>query len=629
MSILLGIAAHLAINALVIVYAAAAAVVGIGILRLLDTTRDTRFSIPETAAAFLFGQAVLGTLWQTLAVFGAFYWWLVAAFLLGILAGGALAFAPAFSAARETAWRPSIGREEKPFAIAAIAAMILFAPLSLLPPGTDAMAFYISQPKLIAATHSFTPLASYEAFAQLGLSSEMHYAALFALGGDHIGGLAGKLFIWVVGAANLSTAWGIGQRLKLAPLGCWFIVILILTSTAVTLILWDGKTDLVPAGLALAAIYFLLAPELRKGDIGAAGACTGLACVGKLSFVPSFGLTIGLLFLRRLYLDRDPGSSLVKHVAATGALFAAFAAIPFAFLVLKNTIVAGEPLAPFFFFGDTTPFPLDQVWFSPENTRWILSTYPLALVFGQYPMQHGNISVLLLAMCPLLLLPAVRKAANGTVLWLAVAGIAGTIAWVVLRPSVLAPRYILPSLLVLTPAVAVAMVWFWRLNAAARVVLTVAVAAPMLLTASESLALINMHRTYLVRLPAKLGSPIWRTADIANNSKRPDTRVFNLMYYSSMYRADLLKCMLALDPDTTKAMKTSTADFWTALYKRGVTHISYDKLTHKPRLANPLDPLAAPPWLDVKETRLNDRFSSFELFPRSGAPSVEEHCTIK
>jgi hypothetical protein len=46
-------------------------------------------------------------------------------------------------------------------------------------------------------------------------------------------------------------------------------------------------------------------------------------------------------------------------------------------------------------------------------------------------------------------------------------------------------------------------------------------------------------------------------------------------------------------------------------------------------LANPLDPLAAPPWLDVKETRLDDRFSSFELFPRSGAPSVEEHCTIK
>lgn len=627
MAIMHGINTYLAIAALVMVYSAAAVLAGDVILRLLNATCiNPQHRYVENAAAFLLGQGALGTLWQVLAVFGAFHWWAVAVVLFAAIAWGAVACLPVLFDDGLRTPLPRLSAEERPFALAAIGVMVLLAPLSLLPPGTDALAFYISQPKLIAATHTLTPLISYETFAQLGLSSEMHYAVFFSLAGDHLGWLAGKSFIWVVGVASLVMAWGIGRRLSLEPLGCWFIVILLLTSTAFTLILWDGKTDLLANGLALAALYFLLAPPLSRGDLAASGLATGLACAAKLSFIPSFGLTIGLLLAQRLCRSRQPSAPILARLAVGSLWFAGFAALPFAILVMKNWIVLGEPLAPFILFRSAAPFPLDQVWFSPENARWIVATYPLALVFGRYPMQHGNISVLLLAMCPLLLLPAVRKVANGTVLWLALAGIAGTVAWVVLRPSVLAPRYILPSLLAVTPAIAVAMVWFWRAGAGARVVLAFAVAAPMLFTAIDAVGLMNGHKKYLLTLPTELSSPIWRTADVANSSARPDARVFNLMYYSSMYRADLLTCMMALDPGALKAMQASTSEFWAWLYKRGVTHVSYDILTHKAMLPRPLDPLAAPSWLDVRETSIDERFSSYELVPRTGAPSVETSC---
>lgn len=631
MSVATSILTHLAVNGLALLYCGATVLTGRAILKAMGASRFPESGgLVAVAAALTLGQGVLGVIWQGLAMLSLFYWWSV---LLVLIAGTVLGFPGAMTRAAfaerlsRMDWRALASRNTDRavmwFAAAACVLMAMFAPLSVLPPGADAMAFYVSQPKLIAAAHFFLPLPGYETFAQIGLASELHYAVFFSIGGDHIGELAGRLFIWILAAASLALAWGIGARLNLPKFGRWLLVILLLTSTAFTLLVWDGKTDLVPNGLALLAIYLLLAPTLLKGDVAAAGLASGLACAGKLSFIPSFGITIGLLLCFRIFALRD-GQAL-RRLIGSGSRFAVWAVLPFIALMLKNGIVFGEPLAPFIMLKGGKAAALDQVWFNPENTAWIIKTYPLALAFGQYPMQHGNVSALLLVALPLLFWIS-RKKITTLPFQLAVAGLAGILAWVILRPSVLAPRYILPCLFALLPAAALLMSLYWRSSGRfGRGLLATAVASSMLITAVDAGALLVNNWRYLLRLPVTIANPIWQVADVANHSKRPDVRVFNMMYYSSMYRSDLAACMLAFDDDILKRFPT-ISEYWGWMYTQGITNVSYDRLTHESRLPWPLDPEKTPRWLEVKEIRIDDRFRAYELHPKNDAPQVSSRC---
>src|SRR5207245_2881748 len=61
-----------------------------------------------------------------------------------------------------------------------------------LPPRGDSAAYYMVFPRVIAASHSLTPLRGLEDLAQLGVQGEMDHAALMSLGSDR----AAKLFVW-------------------------------------------------------------------------------------------------------------------------------------------------------------------------------------------------------------------------------------------------------------------------------------------------------------------------------------------------------------------------------------------------------------------------------------------------
>ena len=79
------------------------------------------------------------------------------------------------------------------------------------------------------------------------------------------------------------------------------------------------------------------------------------------------------------------------------------------------------------------------------------------LVFGRYPMQGGGLSFLFLAFLPFLIwLSRPLSWRDSRVTALSIAALSGIIAWMVLRPSVIAPRYILVPLLLLTPILTIA-----------------------------------------------------------------------------------------------------------------------------------------------------------------------------
>jgi hypothetical protein len=610
---------------LLLAYAAAAVLAGIGFLQMVRFQRGDAPRIERLGLAFTLGQGLVGTLWQVLASISMFSrWWVIGALVL-VSAGGVAAYRrdPSAWLSLPSAFRRPALTAATVLTAAATVLMALNFLMSLLPPGTDAMAFYISQPKLIAALGSFVPLSGYQAFAQIGLAAEMHYGAFFLLGGEHAGELAGKAFVWMTGAASLVVLSGLARLAGLGPFGRAVTVAIAVSGTAFTLVLWDGKTDLVPNALALAAIYGVLLQQANPARTAITGLAAGMACVGKLSFIPSFGVTLFVLFLRQALLAPGWPARLVRDGAATVAWFL----LPVAALILKNAMGYGEPFAPFLLLHPGPKAELDQVWFSPDNTWWIVATYPLALTFGQYPMQHGNVGVPVLAALPFLLVPALRRSVGSTALWMGVAGLAGVLAWVALRPSVLAPRYILPCLFLLAPVSAAVVAWIWEHGrTAARCVLAAAALMLLVPQAGESLSTVSDNRYYLLALPKTSTHPIWRTADAANTSSRGYVRVMNLMYYSSMYSPGLLACMKAVDVRDLKGISQTSRQFWEWAYRHGVTHVSFDRLTHAPLLGTTLDPTDSPDWLTVRETRIVDRFSSFELVAGPSAPAPDETC---
>jgi len=615
----------LPVVALLVVYATAIILAGIILLHLMRFRINDAGPTERAGLAFTLGHGLIGTLWQIFATASVFSRWSVITTLLLVIAGGVVVCRhdPVTWIPRLSVWRRPAIMAATVVTAASATMMALHFPLSLLPPGTDALAFYISQPKLIAAVGSFVPLSNYEAFAQINLAAEMHYGAFFLLGGDHIGELAGKAFMWMAGAASLVVLSGLSRLAGLGGFGRAVTVAIAVSGTAFTLVLWDGKTDLIPNALALLAVYGVLLPADNPARPAITGIASGMACVGKLSFIPSFGVTLAILFLRQAMHQPVLQARLMRDTATTAAWFL----VPIVALVLKNTVGYGEPFAPFLLLNPGARAELDQVWFSPENTRWIVTSYPLALTFGQYPMQHGNVGVPIMAALPFLLVPAIRRGAGSTAVWMAIAGLVGILAWVILRPSVLAPRYILPCLFLLAPACAAVFVWMWKEGGPiARAAMVVSALTMFVVQVSEVLSTILNNRFYLLVLPENSTHPIWRTADFANTSRREDVRVLNLMYYSSMYRPDLLVCMKAVEVRDLKSLSRTSKQFWEWAHRHGVTHVSIDRLTHAHFLGTSLDPADAPTWLEVRENRITERFSSFELIAKPDAPRPEETC---
>ncbi len=70
---------------------------------------------------------------------------------------------------------------------------------------------------------------------------------------------------------------------------------------------------------------------------------------------------------------------------------------------IKNALLFGEPFAPFLTLHGQASHITSQRWFSPETTAEIVAVYPLALVFGRYPMMGGTLSPLLLMVAPLVI----------------------------------------------------------------------------------------------------------------------------------------------------------------------------------------------------------------------------------
>lgn len=535
---------------------------------------------------------------------------------------GQLREASAAAIAAVGEWREeALAWQALALATASLVALLALAAI-VFPPIGDGEAFYFVYGKFIAAGEQLAPLrGSYEPFSTIGLLGEVHFASLMALSGPGVA----KLFVWLVAlaacvlAAELGRLCGLGRRGRLA------LVILVLTSSTFTHYISDGKVDLFAAALGLGAYFWVLLPVERGGDratMSIAGVMGGLACVAKFSYLPV--LAPGLLVI--LALKTYPRmAERLRAVTALG-LAAALSTVPH---LVKNGMFFGEPLAPFLTASPERSW-ISQAWFGPEATAWIVKTYPLALVFGEYPMQGGTISFAWLALLPLAaLLPRSAWRREGPLAQATLAGAVALLLWIVLEPSIIAPRYILaPLILLLIPAaravdyVSARDTRIVTLGVAAFVALAIALVAtiqPIRTLPREAVAALRgrlpvCHRAHIYCYDLQ---PVNRLAT-------PGERAFLLLYHAYWLRPDLLLCRnTAREAGLLKEPRTERT-LWEVLYDRGFGLIIADRVSHKRELE--LLAESPPPWLDVRVAVDGSRFITYRLASRDSSRRPATRC---
>jgi hypothetical protein len=586
----------LAAIALTCAYAAACWLTGLGILRQFQAGRQEP-PIPSSAdhaIRFLFGIAVLAAVWQGLGLVSLFTPALILTTLVVFVAHGLFWLHAdrrrSAGVAKKTASLVRLPPIWAILALAVVGAWVCTAARALIfSAGGDAEAFYMVLPKIMASSERLVPQPNYHDFSQIGLLGEMHFAALFALQSP----MAAKLLVPLVGVATLGLILAFCEECGVDYRGKIVAALIVCSSTAFMNVLWVGKVDAFGAALGLAAFWFALDATSRNDTRAylVAGLFTGFAVVAKFSNLPVLGAGILFLWLSEGVRRSVPWSTMAKHGLVLGC-GACLALLPH---FVKNVVLFQEPFAPFLFLHETGQHWADQAWLNAANTRYLLLTYPLALVYGDYPMQGGTMSPLILALVPVGFIVArwSRETTRPVVSRLAIVGGIGVLTWMAVRPAVISPRYILATLLLFAPVGGWAAGMIFR-----RANTSLMLKGATFLALSYAAVLPNLdHAFFFSTLRAGgygTGNCVLSAScpglEQMNAAAAEGERIYFLGHYAYHLRPDLLQCMNSTDD--------AVAD-WPALIDRGFKYVVVQKASHA-TAAPWLSEDRAPPWLNVR-----------------------------
>lgn len=564
------------------------------------------------ATSFLLGEGFLASLWLLLALGDWFFPRTVAFFtftfaLSGLFLGRSVFVS--FTKQLVSIWKELRSDSWGWQLIAGLTVLLCLMWFTSLgrPLTFDATAFYMALPKFIAYTHRLTPLPGYEAFTNIGLQAEMHYAALMSLHSME----SAKLFSWPtiisggIMLASMGRIAGMGRR------GQWLTFSILFSSTAVIWLSGDGKTDLFGAALGLAAYYwaFQFRFNRTKYTLLLIGLFSGFAFVAKLSNIPVIIPGIALLVLWG-YLeeikDKKQWISFLRSFAKDSLVILGGLIIALAPHLIKNGLLFNNPIAPW---GSNTMAGLiEQEWYGAEITRRIILTYPFALIYGSYFSQYANLSPLFLVFSPLAFyLPRPRSFFSSPLVVITLASLAGVIIWVILKPSIFAPRYTLATLLLLALLTARAAEHVTSTEQRPRY-LTVGIITTTVIT-SISVLLYCLNSiffpvTTLRYLQGQIGEcerdyvDIYCQAFMAiNETASQNERVYLFSYQRYWLRGDLLQCVPS-DTEKTKIASLSGNDRWLELYQHGFNYLFFDKYTH-PSFLEEMNVTDPPEWVSL------------------------------
>ena len=447
------------------IFSLAAACVGYGLLPMA-LFRSQFGGLPiflRLAAAYFLGQGLLTAFFVFIALAGEFnFIFVVVAIVFGAILGALFCWLHRYEI------RVAVIDASKSWSVApwpwrmlTVLAALLFA-YGFSTIGrtleVDAVAFYLAAAKLIAYTGRIGTLPGYESFSWVIMTAEMSYATLMVLGAP---GVSARFYEWVNFAPALVALYSVVRVCQLSARAASLSVVLALTSSAAISLWGGGKADTFAVGPAFIAVWFALASwrsARRTTFVAMSGLFCGLAIVTKASYLvillPStvllvFWLDIAAVMASARVFDWGTIYRQAKQMAITGLSFGGGLAFALAAFVIKNLIIF-QAMFP----GANSL--ASSAYFSRITTARLIASYPLALTYGHYWAQGGNLSPLILGFFPLFfMIPRGERQLISPVAALTISAIAGVAIWIILMPSLFMPRYILATLLLLgVPAAA-------------------------------------------------------------------------------------------------------------------------------------------------------------------------------
>ena len=579
---------------IVFVYALTCLTFGLRLTRLVAPRLDFAINsnwMVVTGTAFLLGQGVMAAIWEMVALAGMFTLPVVTvigllAFLSGLTLLPPLMISLVVNVQGEIVawWRGNyLWKLVVLFALVLVFNTALFTYMPPQPRG-DALAFYMSYPRLIAATGDMTiiPLG-YEDFTQVGLQGEFHYAAIMLF--DNLRNP--DLFTLLTALAGIGMLIALADRIDLGRRGKWILVITAFTSSAFTIIIWDGKVDIFGAAMGLAAYCWAFRVSIEDNTpLRLSGLFTGLAIIAKISYAVFLPLTIALIVLWRSYLmlkDKQEAHDLLRKLVSIGLVLTFWGIIPAVPNVIKNTVLFNRPLAPII--SENNDALVEQSWFSAETTNRILVTYPFSLTFGNFWGQGGQISPLILAFAPLILL--LRRPDDITqrrnIVQIGIVSIVAIVIWIMFRASVFAPRYMLSPLLLwfIPVAFAAEFVTLHKVRQELEVLIPFALIVTICFFLYQGKDQTRPAVDMLLGRIDECGYEYTnsdgscRIAQIINNEADEGARVLLASYFTYWLRPDLAQCsVLPLWADA------SPEQVWEYIRTHNIRYLIVDMLTH-------------------------------------------------
>lgn len=481
----------------------------------------------------------------------------------------------------------------------------------------DGSAFYMAMGKSIAFSHRVMPLPGYEEFTSVGLQGELHFAAMMSLHSPD----AAKLFSWpTITMAGIMLA-ALGRVAGMGRRGQWFTLSMLFSSSAVIQLSGDGKVDLFAVAFGLAACYWAVQTRFTRTRLVLflTGLFSGFSIVAKLSYAPAMVPMIASLVLWGYASElrsKDQWRSVLSSFLVGSILILVGIVVSFTPHFIKNVMLFHNPIEPI---GSGGLGWLKQTWFGPEVTRYILLTYPLALTYGSYWAQYGNMSPLILAFLPLMFyLPRPRFFFSSPLVVVTLSALAGMVMWVIFNPSMVSPRYVLAVLLlfILLPARAAEYASLNdrkpRLLATAIPVFTVIALVSVGLYFVGNIFFPHTMVQYLTEdlNECRRDGDYCSAMNKINRKADAGDRVLLASYHRYWLRADLLQCIQ--NKKDLAPGGSATEQKWLNLYTNGFRFLLIDKSTHN-HVFDSLDLEYLPEWVVLKTIYRTDLLHAYQI----------------
>ncbi|MEI6040066.1 MAG: hypothetical protein WCP93_01815 [Candidatus Berkelbacteria bacterium] len=515
----------------------------------------------------------------------------------------------------------------------------------ILPPIGDALAFYMVLPKITAYTGLLQPQSNYWEFSGIGFLGEMHFTVLLILAGQ----FAAKFFVWFVVLAVGGLIVLISRLTNLKYKGQILALILLFTSSTFTNYIFDGKTDVFSAALGLMTYYWLLKIESKdRSSIILTGLFMGFAIVAKTSNViallPGVFVVLGWNYYKELIGRKNFCSDWIKKTVITFGLVLIFALLAFSPQIVKNKVFYGKNFNISSFMGMSH----EEVWadsalkkapaVSINETKSISTTIgepnhskitvpvlvrmfdfmlkiyqniehffllfltrPLAFVYGGQYAQYGDLSVLILAFLPIWLIERSNNFIDKKILTLALIGL---ILWVLIRSSLIMPRYIMSAILLWVIIVAGGVEKFFRQKG--YLLLKYLVYSMITIIICVTLAgNFNRFKKFVLIVAGKLPSTsvngvYYQSLEAINLKANNNERVFIVGAYDYFLRPDLLANFnSAKESDELFLMTVNNVNPWNYLYDHNFKYILIQRTNPNYRLIKVFDTAEKPADLNI------------------------------